>query len=574
MRTYSAHGGPLVDCYLAGTALDAARSRLAELPRLDLSPRQLCDLDLIANGAFSPLTGFMAEADYQSVVSSMRLADGTLWPMPITLDVTEAMAEQAVAAAGLVLTDAEGVPVAILDQPSAFKPDLRREAELVFGTVDPKHPAVAFLLERSKPVYLGGRLLALSAPLHYDFRRLRQTPRQLQDAFAEQGFDKVVAFQTRNPMHKAHFELTRRAAEAIGGALLIHPVVGLTKPGDIDHYTRVRCYEQLLPHYPGQRTVLSLLNLAMRMGGPREALWHALIRKNHGCTHFIVGRDHAGPGNDSNGQPFYGPYDAQHLVNQYADEIGITMVPFAEMVYVQERADYAPVDEVKPGETVLNISGTEMRRLLMQGAPIPAWFTFPEVAAELQRTHPPRSHQGFTVFFTGLSGAGKSTIANALMVSLLERGGRAVTLLDGDLVRKHLSSELGFSREHRILNVSRIGFVASEITKNGGVAVCAPIAPYAESRLLARQMVEAYGPFIEIHVSTSLEVCEQRDRKGLYALARAGKIQSFTGISDPYEVPEHPELRIDTASLTQTEAVQRVLDYLATLGVIEPESAT
>lgn len=568
MSLIDPHGGALVDAYLAGEALANARLRAGSLPRVDLDARQLCDFDLIANGAFSPLDGFLREADYRAVVSGMRLANGLLWPMPVTLDVTEAVAEAAIAAGGLVLTDAEGVPVGILDAPEAFRPDREAEAGQVFGTTDPRHPAVAALLQRTPPVCLGGRVLGLSAPLHHDFRRLRLSPRELRQAFAERGFERVVAFQTRNPMHKAHFELTRRAAQAIDGALLVHPVVGLTKPGDIDHYTRVRCYEQLMPHYPGERTMLALLNLAMRMGGPREALWHALIRKNHGCTHFIVGRDHAGPGNDSNGKPFYGPYDAQELVAAHAAEIGITMVPFAEMVYAPGRQAYVPVDEVAPGEATLNLSGTEMRRLLQDGAPIPGWFTFPEVAAELQRTHPPRARQGFTVFFTGLSGAGKSTIANALMVSLLERGGRAVTLLDGDLVRKHLSSELGFSREHRSLNVSRIGFVASEITKNGGVAVCAPIAPYAASRLAARQMVEPYGPFIEVHVSTALEVCEARDRKGLYALARAGKIQGFTGISDPYEVPEAPELRIDTAALSQTEAVRIVLDKLVELGLL------
>jgi len=570
MSLIAPHGGTLIDCYLKGQALADARTRIVSLPRLDLNPRQLCDFDLIANGAFSPLTGFLGEADYRAVVDTMRLADGTLWPMPITLDVSDAVAEAALAAGGLVLTDAEGVPVGILDAPTVFRPDRRLEAERVFGTTDSKHPAVGPLLASTTTACLGGRILGLQAPLHYDFRRLRQTPAGLRAEFARRGFSRVVAFQTRNPMHRAHFELTRRAAEAIDGALLVHPVVGLTKPGDIDHYTRVRCYEKLQGHYPGDKTVLSLLNLAMRMGGPREALWHALIRKNHGCTHFIVGRDHAGPGNDSTGKPFYGPYEAQELVKQFEGELGITMVPFAEMVFVAERKTYAPIDEVVAGETVLNISGTEMRRLLQQGEAIPEWFTFPEVAAELQRTHPPRANQGFTVFFTGLSGAGKSTIANALMVSLLERGGRAVTLLDGDLVRKHLSSELGFSREHRSLNVSRIGFVASEITKNGGVAVCAPIAPYAESRAAARQMVEAHGPFVEVHVSTSLEVCESRDRKGLYALARAGKIQGFTGISDPYEVPEHPELRIDTHTVSQTEAVQIVLDHLVALGLLAP----
>jgi sulfate adenylyltransferase len=369
-------------------------------------------------------------------------------------------------------------------------------------------------------------------------------------------------------MHRAHQELTFRAAKEVEANLLIQPVVGMTKPGDVDHYTRVRCYEHLIKAYPEQTTTLSLLPLAMRMGGPREALWHAIIRKYYGCTHFIVGRDHAGPGKDSAGKPFYGPYDAQNLLKEHEKELGITMVPFKNMVYVEDKAQYFPDNEVEQGVRTLDISGTELRRRLQEGADIPEWFSFPEVVAELRRTHPPRHRQGFTVFFTGLSGSGKSTVANALMVKLMEMGGRPVTLLDGDVVRKHLSSELGFSKEHRDLNIQRIGYVASEITKNGGIAICAPIAPYAATRKIVREMIEPLGGFVEIHVATPIEVCEARDRKGLYAKARAGILKGFTGIDDPYEVPAAPELRLDTAELTPDLAAHRIIVKLESLGFI------
>lgn len=369
-------------------------------------------------------------------------------------------------------------------------------------------------------------------------------------------------------MHRAHVELTTRAAKEISGNLLIHPVVGMTKPGDVDHYTRVRCYQKILSKYPSGTTMMSLLPLAMRMGGPREALWHAIIRKNYGCTHLIVGRDHAGPGNDSNGNPFYGPYDAQELVMKYSDKIGIKMVPFKLMVYVEDMAGYMPVDEVPKEASVLNISGTELRRRLTQGLDIPEWFTYPEVTVELRKTYPPKSKQGFTIFFTGLSGSGKSTIANGLLVKLMEVGDRPVTLLDGDVVRMHLSSELGFSREHRDLNIKRIGYVASEITKNAGVAICAPIAPYKEPRRFNRELISLVGAYIEVHISTSLEECERRDVKGLYAKARKGIIKGFTGIDDPYEVPDSPELRVDTADITQEQAVQQVFLYLEKEGFL------
>ena len=564
------HGGHLVNLQVGPAERAALKAEAAQLPAWDLTPRQACDLEMLINGSFSPLEGFMTRKDYEPVCRELRLASGVLWPMPITLDVTQEFADKLGDAKRIALRDPEGVNLAILDVEDKWTADREKEAREVFGTADKLHAGVNYVLNRANPVYVGGRVHGLESPRHYDFRHLRLTPRDLRDHFEKLGWQRIVAFQTRNPMHRAHLELTFRAAQIAEANLLIHPSVGMTKPGDIDHYTRVRCYEKLTAHYPEQTTMLSLLPLAMRMGGPREALWHAIIRKNHGCTHFIVGRDHAGPGNDSNGKPFYGPYDAQELVRKHRDELGIEMVPFQEMVYVQERAQYAPANEIQPGENVLNISGTELRRRLHEGLDIPAWFTYPEVIEELRRTHPPRHKQGFTVFFTGLSGAGKSTVANALLVRLLELGTRPVTLLDGDVVRKHLSSELGFSKEHRNLNVQRIGFVASEITKNGGIAICAPIAPYAKARAEVREMIEAHGMFVETYVSTPIGICETRDRKGLYALARSGKLKEFTGVSDPYEVPEDAELSLDTSDISPDEAVQRIILKLEALGLIRP----
>ncbi len=565
------HGGTLKDLRLDAPAAAAARQAAVEHASWDLSERQLCDLELLATGGFSPLEGFLGRADYERVLNEMRLTDGTLWPMPVTLDVSEDFAGQLSSGDRVALRDPEGVILAILHVGDIWRPDRAAEARAVFGTDDPAHPGVAYLLERSHPVYLGGRIEALDLPSHYDFTHLRLTPAELRERFRRSGWRRVVAFQTRNPMHRAHVELTFLAARQAEANLLIHPVVGMTKPGDVDHYSRVRCYEHVLKKYPEQTTALSLLPLAMRMGGPREALWHAIIRRNYGCTHLIVGRDHAGPGKGSDGEDLYGPYEAQALVERYSDELGIQMVPFRMMVYVQERAGYAPIDEVdEAAETVMNISGTEFRRRMREGLEIPEWFGYPEVVTELRKTFPPRARQGVTLFFTGLSGSGKSTIANAVMVKLMERGGRPVTLLDGDLVRKHLSSELGFSREHRDLNIRRIGFVAAEITRNGGVAICAPIAPYAATRGDVREMVEAAnGGFIEIHVATPLEECERRDRKGLYAKARAGQIKGFTGIDDPYEAPEAPELRIDTTDCSPEEAAQQVLLKLESRGFID-----
>ncbi len=562
---------PIPELYVSPESAQKLKIEAGNLKSWDLTARQVCDLELLMNGGFSPLKGFLGQADYDSVVENMRLADGTLWPMPITLDVSEAFAEGLEPGTDIALRDQEGVILAILSVTDKWTPNKVKEAEMVFGAGanDLAHPAINYLHNVAGPVYLGGPITGIQQPVHYDFRGRRDTPNELRAYFRKLGWRKIVAFQTRNPLHRAHQELTFRAAREAEANLLIHPVVGMTKPGDVDHFTRVRCYEAVLDKYPQSTTHLSLLNLAMRMAGPREAVWHGLIRRNHGVTHFIVGRDHAGPGKNSQGKDFYGPYDAQELFKQHEAEIGVTMVDFKHMVYVQEKAQYFPANEVPEGATVLDISGTELRRRLREGIEIPEWFSFPEVVTQLRRTSPARDKQGFTVFFTGLSGSGKSTIANALMVKLMEMGGRPVTILDGDVVRKHLSSELGFSKEHRDINIKRIGYVASEITKNGGIAICAPIAPYTATRRAVREMVEQFGAFIEVHVATSVEECERRDRKGLYKLAREGKIKEFTGISDPYEVPENPELRVETEGTDVDNCAQQVILKLESMGLIK-----
>ena len=562
------HGDVLKQLYLTESAAEQEKLRARDYRSWDLTARQLCDIELILNGAFSPLEGFLTEAEYKRVVRDMRLPSGVLWPIPVTLDVSAQFAGGTSRGEHIALRDPEGVLIATMEVSDIWEPDKAEEARAVFGTQDEHHPGVYYLMHRAGRSYLGGKLRGVEPPTFYDFKLLRDSPAELRGRFRKLGWRKVVAFQTRNPMHRAHHEMTLRAAREAEANLLIHPVIGMTRPGDVDHYTRVRCYEHVLKHYPEQTTALSLLNLAMRMAGPREALWHAIIRKNYGCTHFIIGRDHAGPGNAADGKGFYEPYAAQALLKEHEKEIGVTMVPFKEMVYVEDKAQFLPVDELEPGMQPLKISGTELRRRLREGLEIPEWFSYPEIVEELRKTHPPRHKQGFTVFFTGLSGSGKSTIANALFAKLLELGGRRVTMLDGDLVRKHLSSELGFSREHRDINILRIGWVASEITRHGGVAICAPIAPYAATRRRVREMIEEAGAFIEIFVATPLEVCEQRDRKGLYAKARAGIIKEFTGISDPYEEPQRPEMVIDTRALSPDLAAHRILVKLESLGYI------
>jgi sulfate adenylyltransferase len=566
---------PPVHDGISGLIADGGRLRevmraTVDAPSWDLTDRQLCDLELLLNGGFSPLMGFMNQADYDSVCRHMRLQTGAVWPIPVVLDVTDEAAKKLRAGSLLALRDPEGVVLAVLHVEDLYRPDREAEAKMVFGTVSRDHPGVAYLLDRSHSTYVGGTVEGIQLPTHFDFPDLRMTPSQLRAAFVNRGWPEVVAFQTRNPMHRVHQELTIRAADTIGGKLLINPVVGMTKPGDVDHYTRVRSYKALMHRYPPDTAMLALLPLAMRMAGPREAVWHALIRRNFGCTHLIVGRDHAGPGKDRDGRAFYGPYDAQNLLRQFEAEIGITMVAFPVLAYVKDLDAYVPEELVKDGMTVVSVSGTELRRRLASGEKLPDWITFPEVVDELRRTYRPRREQGITIFFTGLSGAGKSTIVRVLQAKFLERGDRTVTVLDGDIVRKKLSSELGFSRAHRDLNIHRIGFVASEITRHGGIAICAPIAPYDAARREVRAMIEPHGGFLLVHLATALEVCEQRDRKGLYAKARAGLLRDLTGVSDPYETPTDAELTIDTAVIEPEQAAELILRHLEEEGFLGP----
>lgn len=563
------HGGKLVDLLADKQSADSLKKQSSNFKSWDLTHRQICDVEMLLNGAFSPLTGFLSKQDYESVCKDMRLSDGTLWPIPITLDVSKEVAQSLSKGEKLALRDHEGVVLAILEVGDIWKPGKSLEAKQVFGSADIAHPSVNYLLNKAGEYYVGGTLIGLELPTHYDFKELRFSPKELRDHFEKVGWTNIVAFQTRNPMHRAHVELALRAAKQTQANLLIHPVVGMTKPGDVDHYTRVRVYQEILKKFPQSTAMVSLLPLAMRMGGPREVLWHMIIRKNYGITNFIVGRDHAGPGKNSKGEDFYGPYEAQEMAEKYADEIGVEVVPFQMMVYVPEHDKYMPIDDIPEGVKFKSISGTELRNRLAEGHELPEWFTYPEVAQELRRTYRPRHEQGVTIFFTGLSGAGKSTIANALMVKLLEQGRRSVTVLDGDVVRKHLSSELGFSKGHRDLNIQRIGFVASQISKHGGIAICAPIAPYDAIRKEVRSMVTSNGGgFVLVHIATPIGVCEQRDRKGLYVAARAGKIKEFTGVSDPYEEPTDAELALDTESYSADELANQILLYLEKEGYI------
>ena len=540
-------------------------------PSLQLSDRHLCDLELIFNGGFDPLIGFMSQNDYDSVVSDMRLSDGSLWPMPITLDVDDKFAFKISNTPKIALRDKEGFILAILKIEDIWKPNLEFEAQSVFGTLDTKHPGVHYLLNTSNKNYIGGKIEKISTPRHYDFKDLRHTPDELKSIFKKNKWDKVIAFQTRNPIHKAHFELTTKAMKELNANLLIHPVVGMTKPGDVNHFTRARCYKHIMKEYPKNSAFLSLLPLAMRMGGPRETLLHAKIRKNYGCTHLIVGRDHAGPGLDSNNKPFYEPYEAQDILKSYQDELGIEMVPFKFMVFVPQSDAFKAIDDVNQDEEYKTLSGTELRQLLDKGKGIPEWFTFKSVAHELERSNPPLARRGLTIFFTGLSGSGKSTLANGLVTRFLEEGSRSVTLLDGDIVRTNLSSELGFSKEHRSINIKRIGYVASEITKNGGIAICAPIAPYEQDRKINRKIISKEGGYIEIFVNTPLEKCEERDSKGLYVLAREGKIKEFTGISDPYEEPMDAEIVINSSGKSPDILVNEIYEKIVNMGFIEED---
>lgn len=542
-----------------------------KLPAVVLTERQLCDLELILNGGFSPLEGFMNEKDYNGVVKDLRLADGALFSMPICLDIGKKIidARNIKPGARITLRDfRDDRNLAILTVDDVYKPDKALEAKEVFGG-DPEHPAIKYLMNQTKEYYVGGKVEAVNRLNHYDYVALRYTPTELRTHFEKLGWTRVVAFQTRNPMHRAHRELTVRAARARQANVLIHPVVGLTKPGDIDHFTRVRVYQALMPRYPNGMAVLGLLGLAMRMGGPREAIWHAIIRKNHGATHFIVGRDHAGPGKNSSGKDFYGPYDAQYAVEKYRDELGIEVVEFQMMTYLPDSDEYRPKDQVPAGVRTLDISGTELRRRLRVGGDIPEWFSYPEVVTVLRESNPPRNKQGFTIFLTGYTNSGKDAIARALQVTLNQQGGRSVSLLLGETVRSELSSELGFTREDRDTNIGRIAFVAAELTRAGAAVICAPIAPFEEARQEARETISQFGSFFLVHVATTLEFAEKTDKRGVYARARRNSIRNFTGVNDPYEKPTNADLTVDVEKSSVRNIVHQIILMLESQGFLD-----
>ncbi len=561
------YGGKLINLVKTGVDREVLLEQANHLPDIRLSQRSLHDLELLAVGAFSPLDRFMGRADYEHVMGEMRLADGSLFPIPITLTVKK---EELPGKTGqVVLRDVRNNTFAIMDIEEVYGWDPQVEAQKVLGTIDPRHPLVSEMI-RWGDLCVSGRLQVINLPSYSDFAELRRTPAKVRQSLESMGHANVVAFQTRNPMHRIHEELTKRAAEQVDGSLLIHPVVGMTKPGDVDHYTRVRVYRTLVENYYDQdRTLLSLLPLAMRMAGPREAVWHAIIRRNYGANHFIVGRDHAGPGKDGSGKPFYGPYDAQELLAKHEDEIGVKMVPFKELVYLADEKRYVEAGQEPKDAKILNISGTQVRdNYLAKGDYLPEWFTRRETSAILLEMYPPRHKQGFCLWFTGLSGAGKSTTAQILTSLLMERG-RQVTVLDGDVVRTHLSKGLGFSRDDRDTNILRIGFVAGEIVRQHGAVICAAISPFRAARNECRKMV-GEDKFIEIFVDTPIEVCEQRDAKGLYAKARRGEITGFTGVDDPYEEPRNPEIILDTVSFGPEQNARKIVEYLENEGLVLP----
>lgn len=552
----------LAVAFLLVPLLASASPAPSEMPSLTLNERQMCDLEMIMDGSFSPLKSFMDRNDYDRVVEEMRLADGTLWPIPIILDIAASQLDKIKEGTQVALKDSEGFILATLDIKEIWQPEKGREAELVYGTHDISHPGVYDLFNRTGSHYISGELTKIQAPLHFDFTDMRKNPEELKRHFKENGIEKSVAFHLRTPMHKIHYELAVAAAGEAEAHLLIHPTVGPTKGDDVNPFTRAKCYRKVLPNFPIKTASLSVLPLAMRMAGPREALWHAIIRKNYGCTHFAVGCDYGGAGADKEGVPFYDDKAVQELLMKHSSEIGISMICLKKMVYLHDDGRYAFIDQIEPGKSFSSPSWVEVKRRLHEGEEIPDWFTFHEVAEELKKVYPPRSEEGFTLFFTGLSGSGKSTLAKGVAAKLMELQDRPVTMLDGDVIRNHLSAGLGFSKEHRSINVRRVGFVASEITKNRGVAICPMIAPYTEDRSYNREIISANGNFIEIYVSTSFDACADRDTKGLYKLAMEGKLKGFTGLDDPYEVPLGAEIVIDTTRYTIAEGVDLIINYL------------
>jgi sulfate adenylyltransferase len=562
------HGGELVNLLVPTDRAAMLKQLAMKLPDINLNERQLCDLEMLATGAYSPLNGFMNRPDYESVCNRMRLQNGDIWPLPVCLDITDTQAQSLETGQSVALRDPEGFLLAVMHIEDIWPVAAKDEARQVYGTLDRRHPGVRHLLDAVGTHYLGGALEVISTPLHFDFKQIRCTPHEIRALQKKLGWQRVVGFHTRHPIHRPHFEMTIRAMRQARANLLLLPVTGMPAAGDFDHYTRVKCYRQVTRHYPPDSFILNLLPLALRMSGPRDALHQAIISRNYGCTHFIVEHDQGSPDRAENGDAFYAGGCARELTEKFSEETGVTVLPFEKMAYLPFEDEYRPADQVPEETRTIYLSGSDIRDRIRNGRRIPDWATFPEVVEELEKSYPPPQEQGFTIFLTGLSGAGKSTVAKVLYSRFLEMGQRPVSLLDGDIVRRHLSSQLSFSKEDRDTNIRRIGFVASEITKNRGVAICAPIAPYAATRLEIRQSIEVYGGFCEVHVRTPIEVCEKRDRKGMYAKARAGLIQGFTGVDDPYETPESPEVSIDTSECTPDEAAQEILLFLGERGYI------
>ncbi len=564
------HGGKLCNLLVDEEQAETLKADSGDFLSISLNQRQLCDLELLLCGGLSPLSGFMQQDAYESVIDKLCLPDGSLWSIPITFDVPAAQAEKIAPGQQLALRDDEGFMLAILTVADKWQPDKQREAKEIFATTSTAHPGVRYLMEQVHDTYIGGEVTGVQMPIHNDFETLRDTPEELRHLFTKQGWQNVVGFHTCKPMHRLHRELTLQAAKEAQANILLHPSVGMTKPGDLHYYARVHCYQAIRRHYPHNMAVLSLLPSAVRMAGPREVLLNAIIRQNYGCSHYIVGPEHAAPpGVRDDEQRFYPRYAAQKMMEAQQHKLEIQMVPVREISYMPDSGTFKPDD--RQGKQGISFTEKDLQQHLEQGLEVPAWFSYPEVLSALRKVYPPRCKKGITLFFTGLSGSGKSTLAKILYAKFIEEGGRPVTLLDGDVVRLNLSSELGFSKEHRNINVRRIGFVASEITKNGGIAICAPIAPYTAMRRDVRETIEQHGAFIEIFVATPLQVCEGRDRKGLYAKAREGVIPEFTGISDPYEIPEQPEIKVDTTGKTPAQAAQEIMLYLLREGYIDTD---
>ena len=568
----SPYGGNLVDLLVPDGRRDEYREQAKRLPSIQISYRSLCDLAMLAVGAFSPVDRFMGEKDYRAVLHTMRLADGTLFPVPLTLPVENV--KNLEAGTDVLLRGPTNEMLAIMRLDEIYTWDLAGEAETVLGTTDSRHPLVSEMHTWGK-YYLSGPLSVINLPRHHDFPELKRTPAEVRTILEERGCSSVVAFQPRHPMHRVHEELTKKTMGEVNSSLLINPVVGKSNNSAIDHYTRVRCYKALIENYYDQNaTLLNLIPLAVRMAGPRAGLWHGIINRNYGANHFIVGRDRIGPGRDSQGNFFYTSSAVQTLFHQHEKEIGIRMVPFTEMVYVSKKDTYA-MPEIARNERddYITISGSAViEDSLFNGSKLPGWFTRPEVAHILHEANPPKSRQGFCVWLTGLPSSGKSTIADILAPLLMARGKR-VTLLDGDVVRTHLSKGLSFSTEDRITNILRIGFVASEIVRHEGVAICALISPYVSARDEARAMV-GEGRFIEVHVDTPIAVCRQRDVKGMYSQAMRGAIKGFTGVDHAYEPPRSPEVLVQTVDVDPLESARTVINFLENKGVIEKEAAS